>query len=184
MLHRCERHAAANDTVNAATKREKGAKSVDKKRFDQLDKSSKGGEKNKKAKSEKETTGKIGYPGPPAYPDQKAYHPLNKPVSEIMHIKRNDPLMVRPPLMHTQPHERNPRRFCHHHNEHGYYTDDCRHLKALINDNIKNGYWEEFVDNSQIPDSKKIKTSKPTPNTYRLELSGGSGTRKYGDPDG
>ncbi|KAJ4950980.1 hypothetical protein NE237_027812 [Protea cynaroides] len=149
MLHRYKRYVAANGTVAAKQKRI-ACRTSDKKRSDQLDKSTKAGEKNKKPKFEKETTGKIRYPKPPAYPDQKAYHPLNKPVSEIMHIKRNDPLMVRPPPMYTQPHERNLKIFCHHHNEHGYYTNDCQHLQALTTDNINNDYWEEFVDNSEI----------------------------------
>ncbi|KAJ4972460.1 hypothetical protein NE237_005634 [Protea cynaroides] len=94
MLHRCERHAVSNDAVGVATKREKGAKAFDKKRSDQPNKSTKTGEKNKNPKSKKETTGKIVYPGPPTYPNQKAYHLLNKPVSKIMHIKGNDPLMI------------------------------------------------------------------------------------------
>ncbi|KAJ4962975.1 hypothetical protein NE237_022914 [Protea cynaroides] len=60
MLHRCERHAAANDVVDMATEREKGAKASNKTRSDQPDKSIKTGVKNKKPKSEKETIGKIG----------------------------------------------------------------------------------------------------------------------------
>ncbi|KAJ4965741.1 hypothetical protein NE237_017590 [Protea cynaroides] len=111
MLNKCKRHAATNDVVDAATKREKGAKAPDKKRTKQSDKFTKPNEKNKKEKSKKPATGKMRFLGPPAYPNPKAYHPRNKPSSEIMHIKRNDSLLVHPPLMHTHPHERNPRRF-------------------------------------------------------------------------
>ncbi|KAJ4963512.1 hypothetical protein NE237_023451 [Protea cynaroides] len=60
MLHMCERNAAANDVVDMATEREKGAKASNKTRSDQPDKSIKTGVKNKKPKSEKETIGKIG----------------------------------------------------------------------------------------------------------------------------
>ncbi|KAJ4966998.1 hypothetical protein NE237_018847 [Protea cynaroides] len=98
MLHRCKRHATTNDGINTATRREKGAKASNKKKSDQSDKSTKPNKKNKKAKFEKPATRKTGYPGPPAYPNPKAYHPLNKPSSEIMHIKMNDPLLVQPHL--------------------------------------------------------------------------------------
>ncbi|KAJ4961908.1 hypothetical protein NE237_021818 [Protea cynaroides] len=118
----------------------------DKKRSDQFDKPMKTSETSKKPRlgNEQQLTGKISYPVRPSYVSlSSAYHSLNMPVLEIMHTMRNDPLMMRPPPMYTQPQDRNLRRFCHHHNEHVYYTDDYRHLKALINDNINNDHWAE-----------------------------------------
>ncbi|KAJ4966294.1 hypothetical protein NE237_018143 [Protea cynaroides] len=40
------------------------------------------------------------------------------------------------------------------------------------------------MDNSQAPDSEKIKTGRPAPNTCSTEAGEGSGTKKDGDPNG
>ncbi|KAJ4972957.1 hypothetical protein NE237_006131 [Protea cynaroides] len=173
MLNRCERYVDTNNAVDAVTRREKGTKAYNKVR--QVHKAD---EKNIKAKFEKPVTGKTCYPRLHAHSDPKAYHQLNKPSSEIMRINRNDPLLVRPSQMYIQLHEQNLRHLCYHHNKHGHYTNDCRHLKMIINDNINNGYCEEFMDNSQILDSEKIKTGRSAPNTCRTKAGEGSGTKK------
>ncbi|KAJ4968830.1 hypothetical protein NE237_015531 [Protea cynaroides] len=103
MLHQCERHAATIDVVEAATKKEKCASTgaSNKKRSDQSDKTTKTSKNSKKQRSgnEKQDKGKTRYLDHSTYTSLTACHPLNKLVLEIMHIKRNDVMMVRPPPM-------------------------------------------------------------------------------------
>ena len=47
--------------------------------------------------------------------------------------------------MRSNPDNRNKDKWCHFHNDHGHYTNDCRALKEMIEDLINRGYLREFV---------------------------------------
>ncbi|XP_056688460.1 uncharacterized protein [Spinacia oleracea] len=70
------------------------------------------------------------------------YTPLNTPQTTIYNINNKmDGWKRRPPM---QSRERNVKKLCDFHNEHGHLTEDCRDLKDNIEDMVRKGYFSQY----------------------------------------
>ncbi|XP_056688741.1 uncharacterized protein [Spinacia oleracea] len=70
------------------------------------------------------------------------YTPLNTPRTAIYNINNKMDGWRRPPPMQSR--ERNVKKFCDFHNEHGHLTEDCRDLKDNIEDMVRKGYFSQY----------------------------------------
>jgi len=65
--------------------------------------------------------------------------PLNSPINEVLMEIKKDPLYERPyPLHNKSVREENRNKFCAFHDARGHVTEECRHLRILIEKFIKN----------------------------------------------
>ncbi|XP_031275673.1 uncharacterized protein LOC116134124 [Pistacia vera] len=69
--------------------------------------------------------------------------------------------------MKNPPSARSSRKYCHFHKDNGHHTDECRALKQVIENLIKQGHFKEYVDNfapvqgkDQGEPSKKLRDDK------------------------
>ncbi|KAJ4966781.1 hypothetical protein NE237_018630 [Protea cynaroides] len=80
-----------------------------------------------------------------------------------MQIKKGDIILVPPPLMATEPNERNPHLYCAHHQDHGCTTNECCHFRGLEEDLIQHGHWTKFVGPRPPPPPRNVPIPAPTP---------------------
>ena len=79
-------------------------------------------------------------PDPPT-----TFTPLNVPPAHILTTIEKKNYVRWPAPMRSNPDKRNKDKWCHFHNNHGHYTNDCRALKEMIEDLISRGYLREFI---------------------------------------
>ncbi|XP_074352605.1 uncharacterized protein LOC141691747 [Apium graveolens] len=77
--------------------------------------------------------------------DSAVFTPLNAPISKILHEIKGKPGFVRPAKMKVPNHKKNPDKYCDYHRDKGHNTDECYHLKKLIERMIKDGKLNQFV---------------------------------------
>ncbi|XP_074352997.1 uncharacterized protein LOC141692157 [Apium graveolens] len=77
--------------------------------------------------------------------DSAVFTPLNAPISKILHEIKGKPGFVRPAKMKVPNHKKNPDKYCDYHRDKGHNTDECYHLKKLIERMIKDGELNQFV---------------------------------------
>ncbi|XP_074377897.1 uncharacterized protein LOC141719418 [Apium graveolens] len=77
--------------------------------------------------------------------DYAVFTPLNAPISKILHEIKGKPRFVRPAKMKVPNHKKTPDKYCDYHRDKGHNTDECYHLKKLIERMIKEGELNQFV---------------------------------------
>ncbi|XP_074378249.1 uncharacterized protein LOC141719776 [Apium graveolens] len=77
--------------------------------------------------------------------DSAVFTPLNAPISKILHEIKGKPGFVRPSKMKVPNHKKNPDKYCDYHRDNGHNTDECYHLKKLIERMIKDGELNQLV---------------------------------------
>ncbi|XP_074377426.1 uncharacterized protein LOC141718951 [Apium graveolens] len=77
--------------------------------------------------------------------DSAVFTLLNAPISKILHEIKGKPGFVRPAKMKVPNHKKNPDKYCNYHRDKGHNTDECYHLKKLIERMIKDGELNQFV---------------------------------------
>ncbi|XP_074350611.1 uncharacterized protein LOC141689957 [Apium graveolens] len=77
--------------------------------------------------------------------DSPILTPLNAPISKILHEIKGKPGFLRSEKMKVPNHKKNPNKYCDYHRDKGYTTDECYHLKRLIERMIKDGELNQFV---------------------------------------
>ncbi|KAL8155442.1 hypothetical protein AgCh_000727 [Apium graveolens] len=76
--------------------------------------------------------------------DSTVFTPLNAPISKILHEIKGKPGFVRPAKMKVPNHKKNPDKYCDYHRDKGHNTNECYHLKSLIERMIKDGKLNQF----------------------------------------
>uniref|UniRef100_A0A2N9H5N8 Uncharacterized protein n=1 Tax=Fagus sylvatica TaxID=28930 RepID=A0A2N9H5N8_FAGSY len=74
------------------------------------------------------------------------FTPLNAPVNHIFMQIRNDPALKWPGKLLTDPDKRPRDKYCCFHRDHGHNTEDCYNLKRQIEELIKQGKLQRFVE--------------------------------------
>ncbi|XP_074347121.1 uncharacterized protein LOC141685947 [Apium graveolens] len=69
--------------------------------------------------------------------DSAVFTPLNAPISKILHEIKGKHGFVRPSKMKVPNHKKNPDKYCDYHRDKGHNTNECYHLKRLIERMIK-----------------------------------------------
>jgi hypothetical protein len=77
------------------------------------------------------------------------FTPLNAPVDHIFMQIRNDPTLKWPSKLLTDPNKRLRDKYCCFHRDHGHNTEDCYDLKRQIEELIKQGKLQRFVERGQ-----------------------------------
>ncbi|KAK1384010.1 hypothetical protein POM88_021745 [Heracleum sosnowskyi] len=94
--------------------------------------------------------------------DGTAFTPLNAPISKILHEIKGKPGFVRPARMKMPDYKKNGNKYCDYHPDKGHNTDECYHLKKLIEKMIKEGELNKFVKDLRDKLSpKKDKRKEP-----------------------
>ena len=74
------------------------------------------------------------------------FTPLNTSVSKILNEIKGKPGFVRPPKMMINPdYKKNVDKYCDYHRDNGHNTDECYHLKKLIEKMVKAGDLNQYV---------------------------------------
>jgi hypothetical protein len=75
---------------------------------------------------------------------------LNSPINEVLMEIKKDPMYQRPyPIHNKNVREENRNKFCAFHDSRGHVTEECRHLRILIEKFIKNGKLLRFIADNQ-----------------------------------
>ncbi|KAK1351824.1 hypothetical protein POM88_053965 [Heracleum sosnowskyi] len=77
--------------------------------------------------------------------DSTVFTPLNAPISKILHEIKGKPGFVRPARLKMPDYKKNGSKYCDYHKDKGHNTDECYHLKKLIEKMIKDGELNHFV---------------------------------------
>uniref|UniRef100_A0A2N9GA07 Uncharacterized protein n=1 Tax=Fagus sylvatica TaxID=28930 RepID=A0A2N9GA07_FAGSY len=77
------------------------------------------------------------------------FTPLNAPVDHIFMQIRNDPALKWPGKLLTDPDKRPRDKYCRFHRDHGHNTKDCYDLKRQIEELIKQGKLQRFIEKGQ-----------------------------------
>uniref|UniRef100_A0A2N9FPT8 Reverse transcriptase domain-containing protein n=1 Tax=Fagus sylvatica TaxID=28930 RepID=A0A2N9FPT8_FAGSY len=77
------------------------------------------------------------------------FTPLNAPVDRIFMQIKDDPALRWPGKLLTNPDKRAKDKYCRFHRDHGHNTDDCYDLKRQIEELIKQGKLQRFVERDQ-----------------------------------
>uniref|UniRef100_A0A2N9FQE6 Integrase catalytic domain-containing protein n=1 Tax=Fagus sylvatica TaxID=28930 RepID=A0A2N9FQE6_FAGSY len=77
------------------------------------------------------------------------FTPLNAPVDHIFMQIRNDPALKWPGKLLTDPDKRPRDKYCRFHRDHGHNTEDCYDLKRQIEELIKQGKLQRFIEKGQ-----------------------------------
>uniref|UniRef100_A0A2N9GCW7 Uncharacterized protein n=1 Tax=Fagus sylvatica TaxID=28930 RepID=A0A2N9GCW7_FAGSY len=77
------------------------------------------------------------------------FTPLNAPVDHIFMQIRNDPALKWPGKLLTDPDKRPREKYYRFHRDHGHNTEDCYDLKRQIEELIKQGKLQRFVERGQ-----------------------------------
>uniref|UniRef100_A0A2N9E2N4 RNase H type-1 domain-containing protein n=1 Tax=Fagus sylvatica TaxID=28930 RepID=A0A2N9E2N4_FAGSY len=75
-----------------------------------------------------------------------SFTPLNAPVDHIFMQIRNDPALKWPGKLLTDPDKRPRDKYCRFHRDHGHNTEDCYDLKRQIEELIKQGKLQRFIE--------------------------------------
>ena len=78
--------------------------------------------------------------------DNTAFTPLNAPVSKILNEIKRKPGFIRPPKMKIPDYKKNAEKYCDYHRDKGHNTDECYHLKKLIEKMVKAGDLNQYVN--------------------------------------
>jgi hypothetical protein len=78
-----------------------------------------------------------------------SFTPLNAPVDHIFMQIRNDPALKWPGKLLTDPDKRPRDKYCRFHRDHGHNTEDCYDLKRQIEELIKQGKLQRFIEKGQ-----------------------------------
>uniref|UniRef100_A0A2N9EKU0 Uncharacterized protein n=1 Tax=Fagus sylvatica TaxID=28930 RepID=A0A2N9EKU0_FAGSY len=74
------------------------------------------------------------------------FTPLNAPVDHIFMQIRNDPALKWPGKLLTDPDKRPRDKYCRFHRDHGHNTENCYDLKRQIEELIKQGKLQRFIE--------------------------------------
>jgi hypothetical protein len=77
------------------------------------------------------------------------FTPLNAPVDHIFMQIRNDPALKWPGKLLMDPDKRPRDKYCRFHRDHGHNTEDCYDLKRQIEELIKQGKLQRFIEKGQ-----------------------------------
>ena len=77
------------------------------------------------------------------------FTPLNAPIDHIFMQIRNDPALKWPGKLLTDPDKRPRDKYCRFHRDHGHNTEDCYDLKRQIEELIKQGKLQRFIEKGQ-----------------------------------
>uniref|UniRef100_A0A2N9HHE1 Uncharacterized protein n=1 Tax=Fagus sylvatica TaxID=28930 RepID=A0A2N9HHE1_FAGSY len=77
------------------------------------------------------------------------FTPLNAPVDRIFMQIKDDPALRWPGKLLTNPDRRAKDKYCRFHRDHGHNTEDCYDLKRQIEELIKQGKLQRFVERDQ-----------------------------------
>uniref|UniRef100_A0A2N9F125 Integrase catalytic domain-containing protein n=1 Tax=Fagus sylvatica TaxID=28930 RepID=A0A2N9F125_FAGSY len=77
------------------------------------------------------------------------FTPLNALVDHIFMQIRNDPALKWPGKLLTDPDKRPRDKYCRFHRDHGHNTEDCYDLKRQIEELIKQGKLQRFIEKGQ-----------------------------------
>jgi ribonuclease HI len=77
------------------------------------------------------------------------FTPLNAPVDHIFMQIRNDPALKWPGKLLTDPDKRPRDKYCRFHRDHGHNTENCYDLKRQIEELIKQGKLQRFIEKGQ-----------------------------------
>ncbi|XP_063949875.1 uncharacterized protein LOC135152721 [Daucus carota subsp. sativus] len=77
--------------------------------------------------------------------DSTVFTPLNTSVSKILNEIKGKPGFVRPPKMKIPDYKKNSDKYCDYHRDNGHNTDECYHLKKLIERMVKAGDLNQYV---------------------------------------
>lgn len=102
------------------------------------------------------------------------FTPLNTPISKILHEIKGKPGFVRPARLKTPENRRNENKYCDYHRDKGHNTDECYHLKKLIEKMIKDGELTKFVGDlrDKLDDKEKKRDTRDAEGSekYRGEV--------------
>ncbi|KAL0451513.1 UNVERIFIED_CONTAM: hypothetical protein Slati_1129400 [Sesamum latifolium] len=73
------------------------------------------------------------------------YTPLTVPITQALMAMEGKGLLSRPRSYKDGPRHPKSDKFCRFHNDYGYTTEECRHLKSEIGRLIQNDYLQEYV---------------------------------------
>ncbi|KAL0313349.1 UNVERIFIED_CONTAM: hypothetical protein Sradi_5734200 [Sesamum radiatum] len=68
------------------------------------------------------------------------YTPLTVPITQALMAVEGRGLLSKPRSNRDKPRQPKSDKFCRYHNDYGYTTEECRHLKSEIERLIQNGY--------------------------------------------
>ncbi|XP_063941458.1 uncharacterized protein LOC135149627 [Daucus carota subsp. sativus] len=77
--------------------------------------------------------------------DNTVFTPLNPSASKILNEIKGKPGFVRPPKMKIPDYKKNSDKYCDYHRDNGHNTDECYHLKKLIERMVKAGDLNQYV---------------------------------------
>uniref|UniRef100_A0A2N9F216 Uncharacterized protein n=1 Tax=Fagus sylvatica TaxID=28930 RepID=A0A2N9F216_FAGSY len=77
------------------------------------------------------------------------FTPLNAPVDRIFMQIKDDPALKWPGKLLKNPNRRAKDKYCHFHRDHGHNTENCYDLKRQIEELIKQGKLQRFVERDQ-----------------------------------
>uniref|UniRef100_A0A2N9FYU7 Reverse transcriptase domain-containing protein n=1 Tax=Fagus sylvatica TaxID=28930 RepID=A0A2N9FYU7_FAGSY len=78
-----------------------------------------------------------------------SFTPLNAPVDHIFMQIMNDPALKWPSKLLTDPDKRPRDKYCRFHRDHGHNIEDCYDLKRQIEELIKQGKLQRFIEKGQ-----------------------------------
>ena len=82
--------------------------------------------------------------------EKEAYVPLNKPLGQIVMEIQEKGLLTEPNLRRFPPDKRNKKSYCIHHNLKGHATDGCKDLREQVEDLVRNGYLNNYIDHGAM----------------------------------
>ena len=73
------------------------------------------------------------------------FTPLIMPINKILMQRKDDPALKWPKPLSSSSKQRDSKKCCRFHKDHGHYTDECRDLKEQIEELIQRGKLQKFV---------------------------------------
>ncbi|RRT43276.1 hypothetical protein B296_00024051 [Ensete ventricosum] len=92
--------------------------------------------------------------------------PLNSTRTEIFLQIREKGLLAPPNRIKTRPEERDRGGYCRFHREYGHDTKECRDLKNQIEDLIRQGHLDHYVQRRMEHPDRRSKRDRPTEIVY------------------
>lgn len=77
--------------------------------------------------------------------DNTVFNPLNTLISKIFHEIKGKPRFVRPHKLKTHDYKKNGDKYCDYHKDKGHNTEECYHLKKLIEKMVKEGELKQYI---------------------------------------
>ena len=99
-----------------------------------------------------------------------AYTPLNETVENIFLATQDELTYKRPPYKKESDHAIQSGKFCRFHESHGHDTNECRHLRGLIEEHIRRKRLERYVKGQDRTPSP----AKENPRQLHPETGGGN----------